>query len=441
MTTVSIKSSAAVLPLFVVVAIAVAGWVSYFFAQQEATQLGQQTEILSSRLEAQEKQEQAKKALSPAPTKPSVKIEPAPKPPKAEAPPPKKYNRLLLAEREKALRERDQARAEKIHTPAPTKPSVKTEPAPKPAPATASAKPPKAEAPPPEKYNRLLLAEREKALRERDQARPEKTHTPAPTKPSVKTEPAPKPAPATASPKPPKAEAPPPKKYNRLLLAEREKALQEKDEVQARIGTILKEKKNALEEGQRLRQQLIMSAENVERLKQKIEEVSSDIQKVKQQQQDRFFVLRQQFEQELEEKQITISQLKNHMTVVKVTAGILFASGSATLKPRGQEVLDLIADSLNSNPDRLISIEGHTDNLQLTQQSPYPSNWELSSARAASAARYLEKKTGVTAGRMQVVGHGEHQPIASNDTNAGRAANRRIEIILLPTSNLLPKKP
>jgi len=330
MTTSSAKTSATVLPLFVAAAIAVAGWVSYFFAQQEAIQLGQETEILNTKLKA---------IKNTPPPKPQVEIKPEPKPqPKAE---------------------------------------------------------------------------------------PNTTATPS---------------------EPPKAQPQePPKKYNRLLLAEREKALRERDEAQARIGTVLKEKhtilkqqKSALEEGQQLRQQLVMSAESVERLKQKIKEVSTDVQKVREQEANRFSQLKQQFVQELEQKQITISQLKNHMTVVNVAAEILFGSGSATLKPRGQEALGLIADNLNNQPDRLISIEGHTDNIPVGELSPYPSNWELSSARAASAARYLEQKADVAATRMQVVGHGEYQPTASNETVKGRAANRRIEIILLPANKLQP---
>jgi len=217
-------------------------------------------------------------------------------------------------------------------------------------------------------------------------------------------------------------------------MAEREKALKERDAAQTRIGTILKEKKSALEEGQQLRKQLVMSAKNVERLQQKIKEVSSDIEKVRAQEADRFSKLRQQFEQELEQNQITIFQLKNHMTVVNVTAEILFASGSAVIKPKGKKVLELIAENLNSHPDRMISIEGHTDDIPVAQDSPYPTNWELSSARSAAAARYLEEKAGVAANRMQVVGHGQHRPATSNETAEGRATNRRIEIILLPSS-------
>ncbi|MCP3671898.1 MAG: OmpA family protein, partial [Gammaproteobacteria bacterium] len=240
-----------------------------------------------------------------------------------------------------------------------------------------------------------------------------------------------------------KATPKPPKRYNKLLMAERKKALNERDAAQTKIGTILKEKntilkqkKTALKEGQQLRQQLVLSAENIKRLKQKIKEVSTDVQKVRKQGADRFSKLKQQFEQELKQKQITISQLKNRMTVVNVTAEILFGSGSATIKPKGQRVLELIAETLNKHPDRMISIEGHTDTLPIAIDSQYPTNWELSSARAASAARHLENIAGVESDRMQVVGHAQHRPTASNKTAKGRKTNRRIEIILLPPSTM-----
>ncbi len=250
------------------------------------------------------------------------------------------------------------------------------------------------------------------------------TEVTAGSKQDVRTTTGTKPVPAEA--------AQVPKKYNRLLMSEREKAIKDRNSAQARVGAILKQKKSALEEGQQLRKQLVISTENVVRLQQKIKEVSSDIQKVRDQEADRFSNLRQQFEQELQQKQITISSLKDRMTVVNVTAEILFGSGSVNLKPKGKKVLELIAQNLNKHPERMVSIEGHTDDIPVVRHYPYPTNWELSSARAASAARYLQDKAGVAASRMQVVGHGQHRPATSNKTAEGRAINRRIEIILLP---------
>ena len=147
-----------------------------------------------------------------------------------------------------------------------------------------------------------------------------------------------------------------------------------------------------------------------------------------------FANLQQRLQQELKESRVEIRQLKNRMTVIDLTSEVLFASGSARIKPAGQKVLDLIADSLNAYPERAISIEGHTDNVPIGKNTPYLSNWDLSAARAMAAVDYLQRKAAVAPQRLRVVGHGEYHPVASNDTAEGRQRNRRIEIRLLPDS-------
>jgi len=149
-----------------------------------------------------------------------------------------------------------------------------------------------------------------------------------------------------------------------------------------------------------------------------------------------FADLKQHLEHELQESQVKITQLKNRMTVINLTSEVLFASGSARITATGQKLLDVIAASLNAYPDRAVSIEGHTDNVPIGQNSSYGSNWELSTARAQAAVDYLQQHAEVAPDRLQVVGHGEHRPVASNETPEGRRLNRRIEIRLLPTGEI-----
>ena len=92
------------------------------------------------------------------------------------------------------------------------------------------------------------------------------------------------------------------------------------------------------------------------------------------------------------------------------------------------------AESLNAYPDRAISIEGHTDNRALKQNSRYVSNWELSAARSLAAVYHLQQNNQVDPKRLSVVGYGEFRPVADNETAEGRTLNRRIEIRLLPPS-------
>jgi chemotaxis protein MotB len=136
---------------------------------------------------------------------------------------------------------------------------------------------------------------------------------------------------------------------------------------------------------------------------------------------------------ELAAGQVTITQLKGKLTVNMVDK-ILFESGQADVKSEGKKVLDKVAAALNQVQDKDIRIEGHTDNKPISGslQSKYPSNWELSTARATAVARYLQDSANVDPKRLIAAGYGEFRPIASNDTPESRAQNRRIEIVLVP---------
>jgi len=119
-------------------------------------------------------------------------------------------------------------------------------------------------------------------------------------------------------------------------------------------------------------------------------------------------------------------------TTVTVSDQVLFASGSATLKPESRSVLDNVARVLNRDyPNDLIRIEGHSDNEPIRKtKNLWKDNWELSRARADAVSRYLASK-GISAGRIQTSGFADTRPVASNTSLAGRAKNRRVEIVVL----------
>jgi chemotaxis protein MotB len=141
--------------------------------------------------------------------------------------------------------------------------------------------------------------------------------------------------------------------------------------------------------------------------------------------------LKDRLEQELNESRVEISQLKNEMTVIKLTSEVLFSSGSARIKPSGEKVLSIIAESLNAYPLRAISVEGHTDNIPI-RNAYFKSNWELSAARGLAAVEYFQKNADVDPKRLKVVGYGQYHPVSSNESAEGRQLNRRIEIRILP---------
>ena len=131
--------------------------------------------------------------------------------------------------------------------------------------------------------------------------------------------------------------------------------------------------------------------------------------------------------------EIKITQLQGKLTVNLVDR-ILFDSGKAEVKDAGRKVLDKVGSILNTVADKNIRIEGHTDNKPIVGEllAKYPSNWELSTARATAVARYLQDKAKVDSSRLVAAGYAEFHPVASNDTPESRALNRRIEIVLVP---------
>ena len=108
----------------------------------------------------------------------------------------------------------------------------------------------------------------------------------------------------------------------------------------------------------------------------------------------------------------------------------LFDSGSATLKPEGIKVVAKLAETLKGYPDTVIRSEGHTDNKPIST-GRFPSNWELSSARATEVVRSLQKQ-GISPERLIAIGYGDTRPAAPNTDAESRAKNRRVEIIVVP---------
>ncbi|HHJ37889.1 MAG: hypothetical protein AXA67_02030 [Methylothermaceae bacteria B42] len=113
---------------------------------------------------------------------------------------------------------------------------------------------------------------------------------------------------------------------------------------------------------------------------------------------------------------------------VEMKSGMLFASGSAKLSKAADPVLSKLAEIVREMPDNPIYIEGHTDNVPI-QTREFPSNWELSAARAASVVRKLVE-TGVAPKRLAAVGYGENHPVADNNSEEGRYRNRRVVMVL-----------
>ncbi len=143
--------------------------------------------------------------------------------------------------------------------------------------------------------------------------------------------------------------------------------------------------------------------------------------------------LRNSLEAEIAKGDIRIKQVRDKLTINMVDR-VLFDSGRAFVKPAGLKVLKQMSDILKSVDDKQIRIEGHTDNVPIgiKLQERFPTNWELSTARATSVVRYLIEKGEIVPDNISAVGYADTRPIASNEEEAGRQVNRRIEIVLYP---------
>jgi chemotaxis protein MotB len=192
--------------------------------------------------------------------------------------------------------------------------------------------------------------------------------------------------------------------------------------VKAQLADLQSSADQAASQANQLRQELTNSQARIESLIQEKEQVTRTQHQIE-----------EQMRTALQSKDVTISELQGKLTV-NILDRVLFASGEAELKPEGEKVLDQLASVLTQHTNRQVYVIGHTDNVPIRGSvfGRYSSNWELSTARATSAVRYLVEKAGADPTRMAAVGYGEFHPIADNSTAEGRARNRRIAIVIMP---------
>lgn len=143
---------------------------------------------------------------------------------------------------------------------------------------------------------------------------------------------------------------------------------------------------------------------------------------------------------EIDQGQVTITKLADRLSVSMVDR-ILFPSGEAEISPAGLKLLQRVGNVLKNAENKIIRVEGHTDNVPISDRlvAKFPTNWELSSARAMNVVRFLQDNVAIDPARLEAVGLSEFHPVARNATERGRSQNRRIEIALLPDPTTLSK--
>lgn len=133
-----------------------------------------------------------------------------------------------------------------------------------------------------------------------------------------------------------------------------------------------------------------------------------------------------------EGKGLTVEQ-RNGKVYVSMENKLLFKSGRWDIEPEGKEALKELATVLEENPDIAILIEGHTDNVPFSPKGQLESNWDLSTKRATAVVNILLENDNILAENLTAAGRSEFVPIAPNSSAEGRAANRRIEVVLSPS--------
>ena len=128
----------------------------------------------------------------------------------------------------------------------------------------------------------------------------------------------------------------------------------------------------------------------------------------------------------VEQKLVEVTFTDNRL-LVNMKDKMLFESGSAELSGTAVRVLRDVSRILASVPNQ-VQVEGNTDNIPISTEE-FPSNWELSAARAASVV-HLMSRMGVSPGRLSAIGYGEHRPVADNDSETGRQKNRRVTLVI-----------
>lgn len=149
-----------------------------------------------------------------------------------------------------------------------------------------------------------------------------------------------------------------------------------------------------------------------------------------------FRAMLERFRAMIDSGRLRVRVVRNRM-VVELPDNVLFDSGQSELKPEGETTLLEVGAVLREIDGRQFQIAGHTDNVPIRSRR-FPSNWELSTARAVVVARFLVEQGGIVSDRISAAGYADTQPIETNDTEPGRARNRRIEIVLMPNLDELP---
>ncbi len=192
----------------------------------------------------------------------------------------------------------------------------------------------------------------------------------------------------------------------------------------AYLANSLYHRKGVPEALENLTKQLFQSKEE----ERKAEKRAVDLERKAEELQTAYDALVADLRGEVDSREVRVRRFREKLEINFVDK-VLFASGSAEITPHGRDILLKVAGVLGKVRDKSIYVVGHTDTMPI-HSGLYPSNWELSAARAASVIRFLSETGGLAPQRFTAMGRAFYQPVATNATPEGRQENRRVEVIV-----------
>jgi len=165
----------------------------------------------------------------------------------------------------------------------------------------------------------------------------------------------------------------------------------------------------------------------------KPDEVKASVNELKRREQENLEGLKKQLDNYIKQNGLTNdldTKLNQSQLMVTISDKALFPSGEAEVKPDARKLATAISDMLEQFPDYEVIVSGHTDNVPISNKE-YPSNWDLSSARALNFMKILMLNTQLDPQKFSAIGYGEYHPVSTNDSAVGRAQNRRVEVSII----------
>jgi chemotaxis protein MotB len=218
------------------------------------------------------------------------------------------------------------------------------------------------------------------------------------------------------------------------LQAENEQLADRKDQLARELEQLRKEKQQVEESNRRLSATIKELSKRSQRLRVELEKQQSVVQlqeKVIHLLDDTQQTIQSSLKEQMAGGGAEIVEMRDEVKVVLLDK-ILYEPGSLEIHANGKQLLMALADTVRDKPDQQLVVVGHTDSVPISDRlrSQFPSNWELSAARAAAVIRYLQYSCDLDPKRISLRAHGPYRPTASNRTEKGRRLNRRIEIIV-----------